>query len=201
MTKRDFGILTARVIALLVIFQAVIRIELVVSGVYQLFDAMGEERSRGLSIAVMLTSLLPFLAMLALGIYLWGRASRVAGLLLHGIETLDDPGFQANGRGAYRLAFATIGLYLVVDAMPRMAGAGYFYLALRNTPAAMRVTNPDWLAGFLAVTVELIAGLGLLLAPTSIVRVVDWFDRLNRRETPVPKTKGETPNGAAGEEA
>lgn len=200
MTKRDFGILTARIIALLVIFQAVTRIELVVAGVYQLFDGMGEERSAGLSIAVMLSSLLPFLGMMALGIYLWGRASRVAGLLLHGVGTLDDPGFQANGHGAYRLAFATIGLYLVVDALPRMAGSSYFYFALRDSPAAVRINNPDWRAGYLAVCVELIAGLGLLFAPTTIVRAVDWFDRHNRGPAPAPAAKVEE-TAAVGEKA
>ena len=171
MTKREIAALAVKLIAVFLLASRVGSLPLLIRGLTDI--ARIGDAARGVQLTV-ISSLVSFA--LTVGVYLWMilRGDAIAAVIVSSggaIERID----AISKRDLQIVAFSSIGLVVVAEAVPRAAELALTYLAL-VTPIPRPLRSPTHLSTELLTTVvQLGFGLYLLVSAPGLVGLVNRF--------------------------
>lgn len=205
MSQREIANLCCRVLAVYALLQGFARIAYVASLLWPLFQTRASTTEA--VFGAMMGASEPLLWLIAGG-FLWRWSGLIAawmvGTNLH--DHRDEPDDQrrsASTEAVHLIAFSTVGLWVLVDAVPRMLGFFvHFAYARFHGHVVGTVDGGRWLESFIDDALRLAIGLYLLFGASGLLRIVRGTKNfgLEEREQPEFVTRGDSPGGSKAEQ-
>lgn len=165
MTGRSWAALFCKVLAIYVFILAINYTGIAGMLPYVLSDIGTQEM-----LSNVLTFLVPFVLLIALGAFLWVRAEYLSRRM---VEDHSEDVKAASAEDMQVIAFSAIGVLTLSDALPRLAQQLYSVIAMSQrqmlSAEGMYISTMSGIAGS---AVELIIGLCLFLGPRGIVHLI-----------------------------
>lgn len=120
MTRHNTAMLVCRGLAIYIFFEAMFLLEIVAAGGRQLFKDWGQANKMVDTVAIFVSSFVPFLGAMAFALLLWFKAARVARRMVRGMEQDDEEAkFQLDEWQVKAVVLFALGAFLTAQALPQ----------------------------------------------------------------------------------
>lgn len=208
MTRREIANLCCRVLAVYALLQGIARLPYALTLIWPFIQTTVS------STEAMISALMAVgepLLWLTSGAFLWRWSGLVAawmiGTDLHHDRNEPEPSPQPlTATIAHVIAFSTVGLWVLVDALPRTFGFVMQVIPLRGAPAEARIGSSGWvITTSIELLLRLAIGLYLLFGASGLVRMIRSVKNVGLLESERPEytqhSDSVEKSGASGQDA
>ncbi len=178
MTNRDIALIGCRLLAIYWLIASIQLLEHFIAGLVTWYGLkeVGDDNAVQ-QVAFVYYGMLPFLTYLVAALFLWFAARRIANAIIPVSEKPDSES-AFNLTGLQTVAFAAVGLFVLLDAVPEFGGILY----TKRVFEQMDVTTAVGLnSQLLRASLQMLLGVALLLGARGFSGIVTWVRELGQR--------------------